>query len=365
MKKYFFILLGILPALTFADGFGKWTFGAWGEAGFVPLKITIPDKGDIQYTTGSGPGYVNGADAGFELGADLDKIGFHVALQPYPDGLVHLGYSAHGWVKPFNWLTLRIGRFDVADLRGTNRDGDGRDAVFSRFASRSLDGVHAAITPLKNLWVGVMVQPGILDGEHAKATGPLDVPVKENEAEKTYQNSQIGIGYRIPRIGFARAQYIGNTKWIANEPDIDWAGFEAAFNLTAVKDFDIDAGVKIPVNTAVQGFDEQTALVVTYWGDPFGVTGRVDFQIKEKFYYKVFLGPWYNLGDALSVGGDVTYSATADAGDDSLDAGIYWKKNFNPRSFIKAGLKAVLPIGEKQHNIILTIPVSFEWSVSN
>jgi hypothetical protein len=363
MRKYILILLGILPALTFAAGFDKLTFSASGRGDFVPLKITIPDEGETKYTTGSGPDYLNGADVGFEFGANLDKIGFHIALQPYPDGLVHLGYSAHGWVRPFNWLTLRIGKFDVAELRGTNTDGDGRDAVFSRFASRSLDGVHLAITPFKNLWAGIMVQPGILDGDHAKVTGSPDVPVKENKVEKTYQNSQIGIGYRIRRIGFVRAQYIGNAQWIANEPDLDWAGFEMAFNLTSIRNLDIDAGIKIPVNTEVQGFDEQTAVVVTYLSDPFGITGRIDMQIKENVYYKAFIGPWYNLGNELSVGGNITYSATANAGDDSLDTGIYCKKSFNSGSFVKAGLKAVFPIGKRQQDMIFSFPVSFEWTI--
>jgi hypothetical protein len=355
MKKRCIVLafIGIAAVGLSADGFGRWTFGVWGEADFVPLKISVPKEGDAKITTGAGPDYMNGADVGFELGASLDdRIGFHLFLQPYHDGLVHLGWSAHGWVKPFDWITLRVGRFDVAELRGTNGDGDGKDAVFSRFASRSLDGVHVAITPLRNLWLGMMVQPGI-----------IDVPEKENDAEDTYKNAQIGIGYWIPQIGFVRAQYIGNALWIANEADPDWIRYEAAFNLTAVKNFDIDLGIKIPQNAAVQGFDVQIAAVTAYSMNSIGLTGRVDVQFKDDPYYKLFIGPQYTIGTNITVGGDIVYSATANAEDDTLGIGAYLKKTFGPKSFIKAGLKTVFPIGENQEYTIVSFPVSFEWTI--
>jgi hypothetical protein len=357
------------PALS-ADGFGKWTFGVWGEGDIIPLKITAPKDGDVKLTTAAGPDYTHGADIEVEMGASLDdKIGFHLAMQPKPDATLVTLWSAHGWVKPFDWMTLRIGMFRVDDLRGTNKNGDGKDAVFARFASTSMDGVHVAVTPIKNLWLGMMTQMGVMDGWHDRKH-PGDILAEENDAEKTYKNSQIGVGYRIPNIGHVRAQFLGNANWQAGEVDSDWIRYEAAFNLTAIKSFDIDAGIKIPQNAEVQGYDIQAALVVFYygdinsWGDPFNITGRVDLKIKDDPYFKFYAGPQYRIGDNLWLGGDVTFSATTNAGDDNLDIGAYVKKVFGRGSFIKAGIQAGIPVGDqKVNNLIVSFPIAFEWSL--
>jgi len=93
------------------------------------------------------------------------------------------------------------------------------------------------------------------------------------DARKVYRRMQIGAGYTIPGIGFARAQFIGARNVV-----------EGAFQLTALGDLIFDIGFKIPFEgtdsedtvSYKRKRDFQASLAATYRNYDFHLLGRVD-----------------------------------------------------------------------------------------
>jgi len=103
--------------------------------------------------------------------------------------------------------------------------------------------------------------------------GDDDINQDYYDVKYVYRRSQFGIGYTIPGIGFARAQYIGIRNTI-----------EIAFQLTALGDLILDIGGKIPFegtdtadrNTYKKRKDFQASIAATYRNYNFRLLGRVD-----------------------------------------------------------------------------------------
>jgi hypothetical protein len=149
--------------------------------------------------------------------------------------------------------------------------------------------------PLKDLFIGVFIAPEMFDLKDWSLLGgsnygnvtsfntegnPPRKGIDGDDIDQDYYNTklvyrrmQAGAGYKIPGIGFARAQYVGVRNVI-----------EAAFQLTALGDLIIEAGFKIPFegtdekdpSTYKRRRDIQASLAATYRNYEFRLMGRID-----------------------------------------------------------------------------------------
>ena len=290
----FFILVAGAAFAQLASGI--WV-NAWGRGAFVPLWYETPEtvygtprpnsEGLFKNGTGVTWDPNNQSRVDFRVNAATDYVGFTIHVNSeYLSGTGNGDNGAQLWVKPFgnNWLKLTVANHFIEDaLRGrvTTDTGfenfvlgksmmkftDGleplnQDVLFNRFAGGrgsvaaanasntsthiSQDAVLSNVfflssSPIEGLFVGLMLQ-GIFP----------DTDLKE-----TWRQMQLGAGYEIPGVGFARAQYIGG--FMGKEKDLndgfrltEPSKFEAAFALTSVENLMLDVGFKIwmPVTSA-------------------------------------------------------------------------------------------------------------------
>jgi hypothetical protein len=278
------------------------TFGGWGRAVVTPYAVS-GDHSAVSaatFTSGDSP------SIGFTANgvAPAGKIGFKIDLA-YGDGSAGLGDNAKIWVKPFEIFTLTAGFFKEEDLRGKigasefaawilPNSSKGEDNIFQRFDAFA--GAHFKIDPLKWLdspWNDLTIQgafgsnapgsPGanvrailnLLNNEdNDTLTSTYDESYSEYDGDRkvsaidVYKAMQIAMGYRIPDIGLARVQFIGNNRnvfrWgeqgsvnqIYNlekkivtgmNTNRDADIIEAAFLFDGINGLKVDAGIKLPM----------------------------------------------------------------------------------------------------------------------
>jgi len=240
--------------------------------------------------------------------------------------------NAKVWAQPLNWLKITMGRFEEDDLRykiGAPGSGFGNyevyvrasqhdeNAIFARFKS-SVFGTHITLTPLEGFYAGIAF------GSVTNARS--FTALSEDGALNILKNAQVGAGYKIPGIGFARFQWIGELpftsfddfeagrsneyrndikninngayqflardEWLANA-----AAIQGAFQLTAVQGLNVDIGFSYPLlmkwaNTdlrtgkpldAVLWIEQKKPLILGIGADlslfkPWRVYGRVDIE---------------------------------------------------------------------------------------
>jgi hypothetical protein len=348
MKKFIAVLILTALIIMGASAQSQLTWSAWGRGVFTPIAF---DDKDSSVSTTTTWGDNTTPNLGFTLNgtSESGKIGF-IAQFEWLDangGAEDLvGENAKIWVKPFPFLKLTMGKFNEDDLRGTvgttefnswlvPSGGKDEDNIFTRF--QSTIGAHIAFIPVDFL-EGLFVEAAI-------GTSPGNVRANRNLYESVFQDMSagdiykaihVGIGYKIPDIGFVRAQYIGNNRkqlrmndnrlttgvklmeGLRKNKNADI--IEAAFQFNMIEDLNIDIGVKIPLpyidNTAftvypalrptVQ-FDNSdgtevsvqlpivAALGAKYNVHNFAVLARVDFGGPSTFEqtgsYKYLLGP--------------------------------------------------------------------------
>lgn len=237
------------------------------------------------------PGGMFGMAAGVAVDSNAQRI-------IYPS-------NAKVWIQALDWLKITLGRFEEDDLRfkiGTSGSGFGNyevyvrksqhdeNTVFSRFKSRGF-GTHIALTPIEGLYLGAAF------GSVTNARS--FTAFSENGALNVLKNAQVGMGYKIPGIGFARLQWIGEYPFMSyrdlsigadNEYQTDiqndnlgpyqflerdeWLGraaaIQGAFQLTAVEDLNMDIGFSIPLLTkwgntdAFTGYPNDEVLMVEH-----------------------------------------------------------------------------------------------------
>jgi hypothetical protein len=274
-----FIALGLLVT---AAVFGEFSIAGNGRAVVDVFGIRFSDP--VETTMGS---ETSGNDDGPEINLTVkastpaENMGLVVKVAANSNGL-ELPDNAKVWVKPFDWFTVTLGRFEEDFLRykigasssgfanyevyvrgntySTNPEfGDMRDenAFFARFKSSGF-GTHIALTPLENLYIGAAF--GSVTGSRSFKA------LTQDGALYILKNAQFGVGYTIPNVGFARVQYIGerpyypesgnrlmenNLKEVMRFLDRESAlenasAVQAAFQLTLIEDVNIDIATSIP-----------------------------------------------------------------------------------------------------------------------
>ncbi|MDR2575051.1 MAG: hypothetical protein LBC52_01255 [Treponema sp.] len=229
--------------------------------------------------------------------------------------------------------------------------------------------------PVERLFIGFFVAPEMRellnwDGKIGDVTWGNTTPINGDQlrdddinqdyydAAKVYRKMQIGAGYTIPGIGFARAQYIGARNVV-----------EGAFQLTALGDLILDIGFKIPFESEgtdkndisyKQRRDFQASVAATYRDYDFRLLGRIDAafagsdssgrEIKTRgLNMIVYLVPSYDLSVG-TVGLDLgfEYEQKDDFNgweEDAMQAGmgLWFQRNLGNATF-KTGLIARLPL---------------------
>ena len=240
--------------------------------------------------------------------------------------------NAKVWAQPLNWLKITMGRFEEDDLRykiGAPGSGFGNyevyvrasqhdeNAIFARFKSTGF-GTHIALTPIEGLYVGAAFG--------AVSNARSFTALSEDGALNILRNAQVGAGYKISGIGFARFQWIGELpftsfpnfeagksneyrndikninngayqflardEWLANA-----AAIQGAFQLTAVRGLNVDIGCSYPLlmkwtntdqftgypNDEVLWIEQKKPLIIGIGADlslfkPWRVYGRIDIE---------------------------------------------------------------------------------------
>jgi len=143
--------------------------------------------------------------------------------------------------------------------------------------------------PIENLFIGAYVAPeqfdlagwgtvgGVsianLDPANGEQLADDDINQDYYDVAEVYRKIQVGVGYNIPGIGFARTQYVGMRNTI-----------EFAFQLLALGDLVLEVGAKIPFEgtnkddqaTYKKRKDVQASLAATFRYYDFRILGRVD-----------------------------------------------------------------------------------------
>jgi hypothetical protein len=292
MKKLivFSMLFSLIAGAAFAQLANGIYVNAWGRGAFVPLwyetagwQYGVPMSGsEAIFKNGTGVTWDPNSSprVDFRVNGATDYVGFTVHINSeFLSGTGNGDNGAQLWVRPFgnNWLKLTVANQFIDDtLRGKvttdtgfenfvlgksmmmfseGRDPLNQDVTFNRFAggrgSENAANVTNTSTPISNdsilsnvFFLSSSPIQGLFIGLMLQGLFP------ETDLKKTWRLMQLGVGYEIPGIGHARAQYIGGymgkekastDMYQLNDP----SKFEAAFALTAIPDLTVDLGFKI------------------------------------------------------------------------------------------------------------------------
>lgn len=308
MKQFRYILFFIFVFLTRVLN-AQITFSAWGRGVVTPIAFSGNHSAvsAITYTSSDDP------SIGFSAigAAPSGKIGFRLdfaAGYSYGNNAITVGIGDNSkvWVQPFRPFKLTAGFFKEEELRGKfgasefnawilPNGGKGEDNIFQRFDAFS--GAHFKVDPFVTfdslpMLQGLTIQgafgsnalgtPGsnmrailnLFINEDNKSLGTIyDKNYSEYDGERVqsaldvYKAMQFAVGWKIPEVGLARVQFIGNNKavfrWseIGNSAGIvnvekklaigmntnrDCNILQGAFLFDRYKDIKVDLGVTIP-----------------------------------------------------------------------------------------------------------------------
>ncbi|MDR0877405.1 MAG: hypothetical protein LBN21_05085 [Treponema sp.] len=287
------------------------TFSAWGRAVITPLAL-MGDHSAVSAATSTWGDVPNigfsahGKSPSGNIGFDID-FDFGVNISNNSPAII--GDNAKAWVQPlglvlpeqFNMLKLTAGWFKEQELRGrigasefsswlVPSGSPNEDNIFQRFDATA--GAHFKLEPLMwwdSPWNGLNIQgsfgsnslgsPGnnlrailnLLNNEDNGVLGtynpdnPAHPGDREVSAADVYKAMQIALGYRIPDVGFARFQFIGNnrnawrwanqsgsgvdqeTKLVTGIRTSNADVIEGAFLYDGLEGLVLDVGMKLPL----------------------------------------------------------------------------------------------------------------------
>lgn len=245
----FFLFILLVPSL-----YAQITFSSWGRGVVTPIAFSGNHSAvsAITYTSSDDP------SIGFTANGKAlsGKIGFRIDLTAsysYTTSslTVGIGDNANVWVQPFRPFTLTAGVFKEEELRGKfgasefsawilPGGGKGEDNIFQRFDAFA--GAHFKIEPFVTfdnlpLLQGISLQgafgsnaPGT-PGSNMRAILNLFINEDNNTLSTKYDESysdydgerlmsaidvykaiHFAAGWKIPGVGLARLQFIGNNR---------------------------------------------------------------------------------------------------------------------------------------------------------
>lgn len=346
MKKI--VAVGALAAMAagiaFADGitFGSWGRGIWNTAASAYSKSTgdndvITDS--TQSWGGAGPRTalsIHGTTA--QVGFDLDVFGNGTSLG--------IGDNALIWTKPIEQIKLTLGKIDKNELRGDGCFGlwnwdrigsvgkqDQEGLTFPDLLDNQ--GASVSVYPVKGLTVGYSI-PLSLDGTDASGTvtdGDESDDIDYTLAQTYANHGKYAAAYAIPDIGTIKIGAQAQPKYYNKDGEKkDVTLVNAAFDLTAVKNFYFSVGAEIPTASVYKTSGDLSTKIPTkvnayarYTLDKMVIHGLVGTKIdcadtrKDKddpadtkedgqLGYQIGLGIDYAFEKTVSVFADVRYA---------------------------------------------------------
>jgi hypothetical protein len=467
MKKALVVLLILAVAGgLFAQSAPSLTVQGRLDTWWIPFQY-IDNDGDSVMGAGLGRDSNSGVGprARLFLEGKADNLGLKIQLQFYPTAILTSGSyniapigfddNVEIWWQPTEWLKLDVGRFVSDPLRGKIGDNwakaftapmanslggltdQNADAIFSRFHSAGIKngesangGVLGSFT-FGDLFIGVLF-PNLLafgadDGIYETVANPAigtNIGTGANEFLRTYERTQLAIGYTIADVGLVRAQFVGANATINTTTNaLTGPRFEAAFAYTGVEGLTIDVGGKfwLPLNeSSVQVWNStdlkwddgtalpdgtysnpvQVALGVIYKTGPVNIIGRVDAQflggyegepvtgtdVSEKLGPEVgvYLWPtydvgvvvlglhagfrWYGKDETTTTVAGSSSTVTNDEGGIRVGGGLWAQKAWGACS-IKGGLfySAATEFGgvsgaKSKSDGVFSVPIVFEYT---
>jgi hypothetical protein len=310
---------------------------------------------------------------GFKLGFRLEN-----GAPVIDDNIANL------WIRPFynaetegnavlGSITLTFGQYAIDKMRykfaGSGigfhnyvqyiRAGDSgagltnEESTFQRFYASGF-GTHISIEPVSGLWLGAgfgSVGSSRLFRNEWQENGWIDA----------MKNAQFAAGYNIEDIGLVRVQWVGwqEKYWRETSPatgttpaTYEWVGdsldkplgytgdagkIQAAFNLTAVKNFNADLGVSFALA------DEKD-----YWSD-LAKTAKTKTEITQPNHtvslgFDVNTRPVRIYGIASGKFGGYTKTTPSGGGSTTVNQGTELSLNIEPWWYINSGLMLVAEI---------------------
>jgi hypothetical protein len=302
---FFFIFIALVPSLN-----AQISFSAWGRGVVTPLAFSGNHSAvsAITYTSFDDPNIgfsVNGIAPSEKIGFKIDfSAGYSYGSKSITGGI---GDNAKVWVQPFKPFTLTAGFFKEESLRGKfgasefnawilPNGGKGEDNIFQRFDAFA--GAHFRIDPFVTfdnmpLLQGLTLQgafgsnapgtPGsnmrailnlFINEDNNTLSTKYDETYTEYDGERimsaldVYKALHFALGWKIPDVGLARVQFIGNNRSVYRWDEMgssaaivnvekklalglntnkDSDVIQAAFFFDRFKDIKADLGVTIPL----------------------------------------------------------------------------------------------------------------------
>lgn|SRR5512133_541508 len=264
--------------------------GAWGRGFFVPFYSDGENDAQTFNAISWGAGNCR---IGAAITGSSDNAGFQIDLNG-DDGKINAGDQQKIWVKPFDMLTVTVGRAYDDVLRGNGAFGDfnwlrisgtGEDFTFNRVSTH--DGAYApVVTPYDHTKTAPNVFGSIIALDPMKelhayvAFKSLTTSMKTEDA---FKNLQVGLGYNIAEKAHIRAQYIGVNTPVAGEGDgADASVINAALKLTLTESFYADLGTFIPTDKDVSGYSAKIAAYLKYKTGAIALHGLGNFVAGTK-----------------------------------------------------------------------------------
>jgi hypothetical protein len=257
------ILIAAFVFISFSL-YAEINLSGWGRFVITPISFS-GDNSSVSAATYNSSDRPN---IGFSISgiSENEKFGFLVDTA-WDGGTPRLHDNAKAWVKPFSIFKLTAGWFVEDDFRGKigntefaswllPNSGRAEDNIFSRF--QATVGAHFTLTPIKGLSIEAAIG-STAGGSRANRN------LFEVTASDVYKAIHVGVGYKIPDVGFVRTQFIGNNRkqlkpnlmnnatlngqflmeGLARNNDADI--IEIAFQYTGLDGLDVDLGTKIPL----------------------------------------------------------------------------------------------------------------------
>ena len=200
----------------------------------------------------------NSARVGISVIGTSDNVGFQVDIDTNTGAPV-AGDQQKIWVKPFDMVTLQVGRIYDDTLRGSGNFGAwnwlrynamaGDDLVFGRVGKNGEVNFEIAVAPTDAVYAYA-----------AMGGNGTDLMAANETAQNVFGGGQFGAGYTITGIGVARVQYIGSP---SGSHETQW--INGAFKLTAVPNLTVDAGLYFALKSDdITNYDELIGVAADY-----------------------------------------------------------------------------------------------------
>lgn len=293
---------GLLAEETTAKPAPAITWNAWGRAIFAPL--VSDNAGETVPRDAASWGW--DSRIGFTIKGESENVGFWVDIKADTGSIDGLQDQQKIWVKPTDIVTVEVGPNVFYDelrgnsafgswnwirFNGMNDFGGGEDNIFQRAQAGGGDGsvirtnvegdiaAGAIIHVDNNGWHAFaalnVVEQGAEIGLDVDGDGNLDqfldadgdgIPDREQYTSAIMmQRGQYGVGYEIPGLGMARAQYIGKAyvKDTTSDELESYGVINAAFKMDqAIENLYLDAGVFVPTDDDAE--DTKVAAYANY-----------------------------------------------------------------------------------------------------